>query len=271
MNKKTNDVEQINLKEFFKVIFKRKIAFLITFFLIFSMGLAYTFFAAPEYGVSSKIRISDDYTYYKGELYRYFPGEADDLWIIPEDKISNEIYYIFTKSEPMVDELKSDSILNIVLEDIDSDLDKVDLYRSIDIRLSRNNGILTITTYAGTPGLAYSINKTVIDTFTEYKKIYLKESFDDLFTAIDIRIDEIEDNEDILSDEEYTFLRDLKQTLLVDKELFINRLEILEKPELYEAWDQSNYLRNILLSIIFSLVFGIITASIVNYFKSTKE
>jgi len=271
MNKKTSGVEQVNLKEFFKVIFKRKIAFLITFFLIFSIGLAYTFISAPEYGVSSEMRISDDYTYYKSELYKYFPEEADNLWIIPEDTVNNEIYYIFTKSEPIVDELKSDSILNTVLENIEGDLNKVDLYRSIDVHLSRNNGILTITAYAQTPVLAYSINKTVIDTFIEYKKIYLEESFNDLFVVLDIRIEEIEDNEDIQSDEEYTFLRDIKQTLLVDKELFINRLEILEKPELYKVWDQSNYLRNVLLSILFSLVFGIITAFIVNYFKSTKE
>ncbi|GAI18523.1 unnamed protein product, partial [marine sediment metagenome] len=59
MNNNTHSVEQITLKGFFSVLNKRKIVFIITFFVIFSLGLIYTFIIAPEYGVSSKIRISD--------------------------------------------------------------------------------------------------------------------------------------------------------------------------------------------------------------------
>ena len=53
-----------------------------------------------------------------------------------------------------------------------------------------------------------------------------------------------------------------------NKNIFIDRIKIVQAPELIDVKDTSSYLRNILLSIFASITVGIIAAFIVNYFKN---
>jgi len=68
--------------------------------------------------------------------------------------------------------------------------------------------------------------------------------------------------------EEYVFLVNTRKVLDGNKDFFIERIEILESPEPGDVQDNSNYFRNILMSIVAAVVFGIAAAFIVNYFKS---
>ena len=310
MDNNTQIVEQITLKGFFNVLNKRKIAFIITFLVIFAFGLIYTFIVAPEYGIISKIRISDSNIYYNRELYNYFPEEADNLWIIPED---NKIDYVVGKLDSISLELKANNILDDVIKNIENDITKRNISKSIDIHIDRGLGIATITTYAKTPELAYNINKHLINAYIDNKKLYLEDSYNNLLNIVDLRIEEVEDELDFLSNkaeenainfaknwfveleeinlkkleisfidpiiakdienkfEEYVILKNTRIIMLDNKELFTDRIEVLEKPELYNVQDYSNYLRNILLSIVAALILGIVMAFLINYFKSTTR
>lgn len=312
MKNDTRDIEKITLKGLFKVLNRRKISLIITSFIIFSLGLVYVLLVAPEYGSSSKIRISEDNIYYNSELYEFFPEEADNLWIIPEDIKEKQVDYMVSKFESAPYEFKTDDILNIVIENTGSNLSKEELSSSIDVRIDRRLATVTITIYTKDPELAYEINKILLDEYINNKKQLLEESYYSFLDEIDLRITEVKDELDILSVEaeqsvldfitrwkdelidlnlnnleigffdpiitrdidnkyeDYTFLLNTKKVVQDNKELFTDRIEVLEMPELHNIQDYSNYFRNILLSIVVSLIFGIIVAFIVNHFKSSK-
>ena len=71
--------------------------------------------------------------------------------------------------------------------------------------------------------------------------------------------------------EEFNVLKNTKQNLVNNKDFFINRIEIIQNPEMSSIQDNSNYLRNILLSLIAAILIGIIVSFVVNYFKSFKN
>src|SRR4030042_5860514 len=106
------NIAELNLKSLFKILTKRKIAFLIAFFIVFVIGLTYTFLVSPEYSSTSQITLSDNEIFYNDALYKYFPGEADGLWIIPSTEESlQKIDYIVGKLDPIDSELRSDVLL----------------------------------------------------------------------------------------------------------------------------------------------------------------
>jgi capsular polysaccharide biosynthesis protein len=309
----SDNLMQITLKGFFRVLGKRKISLIITFCIIFSLGLVYTFLVAPEYGLSSKIRISEDNIYYKSELYKFFPEEADDLWIIPayEDE-DDKVDYMVSKFESAPNEFKTDDILSAVIENTGSGLSKEGLTKSIDVRIDRRLATVTVTTYARDPELAYKMNKILLDEYINNKKKSLEEAYSSLLYALDIEIADIEGELDALSIEaeqsavdfinrwqselsnlnldnleigffdpiiamniedkynDYVFLLNTSEVMGDNKELFTDRIEVLETPEIYNVQDYSNYFRNILLSIATALVFGIVVAFIINHFKSSE-
>lgn len=312
MNNNTDNIMQITLKGFFKVLGRRKIVFIIAFLVIFSLGLVYTFLVAPEYGLSSKIRISEDNVYYNNELYKFFPEEADNLWIIPEDEREKQVDYMVSKFESAPYEFKTDDVLSIVIENTGSNLSKEELSSSIDVRIDRRLATVTITTYTKDPELAYEINKILLNEYINNKKQFLEESYYSFLDVIDMRIAEVKNELDTLSIEaeqsvvdfatrwqdelsnlnlddleigffdpiitrdienkynDYVFLLNTSEIMQDNKELFTNRIEVLEMPELHNIQDYSNYFRNVLLSIVAALIFGIIVAFIVNHFKSPK-
>src|SRR3972149_1710155 len=95
------NIAELNFKSLFRILAKRKITFLITF-IIFIAGLTFTFLVSPEYSSTSQITLSDNEIFYNDALYKYFPGEADSLWIIPNTKESYQrVDYIVSKLDPI--------------------------------------------------------------------------------------------------------------------------------------------------------------------------
>ena len=127
---------------------------------MFLIGLTFTFLVSPEYSSTSQITLSDNEIFYNDALYKYFPGEADGLWIIPNTKESyQKVDYIIGKLDTIYSELKSDAILNNALAALQDKITKTQLIKSINISVDRWGGIVTIENYARTPDLAYNIRQ----------------------------------------------------------------------------------------------------------------
>ena len=285
------NIAELNLKSLFKILTKRKIAFLIAFFIVFVVCLTYTFLVSPEYSSTSQITLSDNEIFYNNALYKYFPGEADNLWIIPStEEDAQRIDYIVGKLDPIDSELKTDMILDNALYTLQGKITKTRLIKSINISVDRWIGIVTIESYARTPDLAYNINRSILDSYISQKKTELENAYNTLLEKLDPEIElskkeiaaledeiEIETISPVLSKEldtafeKYDVISTTRQNMVSNKNLFIDRIKILKPPELIDVKNTSSYLRNILLSLIAAIVIGIIAALTVNYFKNSKN
>ena len=307
---KNNQVNEISLKSFFAVLNRRKITLIVTFLIIFAVGLVFTFLVAPEYGSSSQIKILDDDIYYNNDLFKYFPGEASNLWIFQD---YNRINAAIGKLNPITSELKSDIILNEIIKKANLNIRASTLSRSINTNIDRSSGIETITTYLKTKESAYQVNKILLETYINSKKTMLEAAYSDLLNKLDSRLKDINNDLESLSAqsrqsavefsikwydelekfnldkieisfidpvlaknietkyEEFNVLNNTRQNLVNNKDFFINRIEIIKNPEMSSIQDNSNYLRNILLSLIAAILIGIIVSFVVNYFKSSRN
>ena len=307
---KNNQVNEISLNSFFTVLNRRKITLIVTFLIILAAGLVFTFLVAPEYGLSSQIKISDDDIYYNNDLFKYLPGEASNLWIFQD---YNRINAAIGKLNPITSELKSDIILNEIIKKANLNISASALSRSINTNTDRSSGIETITTYLKTKESAYQVNKILLETYVNSKKTTLEAAYSDLLNKLDSRLMEVNNELESLSAqsrqsavefsiewygelekfnldkieisfidpvlaknietkyEEFNVLKNTKQNLVNNKDFFINRIEIIQNPEMSGIQDNSNYLRNILLSLIAAIIIGIIVSFVVNYFKSFRN
>ena len=282
------NIAELNLKNLFKILTKRKTIFLIAFTIVFIAGLTFTFLVSPEYSSTSQITLSDNEIFYNDALYKYFPGEANDLWIIPStEKDTQRIDYIIGKLDPIDSELESDVILNNALNALQGKITEAQLIKSINISVDRWMGIVTIESYARTADLAYSINKSILDSYIKQKKKELENAYDDLLEKLDPEIELSEEEIAALEGEfeketinlalskeldvafeKYDVLNTTRQNMISNKNIFIDRIRVIKPPELIDVKNTSSYLRNILLSLIAAIVIGIITVFTVIYFKN---
>ena len=285
------NIAELNLKSLFKILIKRKTTFLITFIIVSIFGLTFTFLVSPEYSSTSQITLSDNEIFYNDALYKYFPVEADGLWIIPStEKSIQKIDYIVGKLDPIDSELKSDVILNNALDGLQGKITKTQLIKSVNISVDRWIGIVTIESYARTSDLAYSINKSILDSYVNQKKTELENAYNALLEKLDPEIElsekeiaalEGEFEEETINlalskkldtaFEKYDVLSTTRQNMVSYKNLFTDRIRVVKPPELIDVKNTSSYLRNILLSLIAAIVIGIITVFTINYFKNPKN
>jgi capsular polysaccharide biosynthesis protein len=290
-NENMQNIAEINLKSLFRILTKKKTAFLIAFIVVFIIGLTFTFLVSPEYSSNLQITLSDNDIFYNDALYKYFPGEADGLWIIPSTKESYQrVDYIVGKLDPIYSQLKSDAILNNALNILQGKIAKAQLIKSINISVDRWIGIVTIENYARTPDLAYNINKSILDSYVNQKKTELENAYNTLLEKLGPEIElskkeiaalESEFKKETINPalskkldtafEKYDVLNTTKQNMVSNKDLFVDRIRVIKPPELTDVKNTSSYLRNILLSLIAAIVIGIITAFTVNYFKNPKN
>lgn len=285
-----NNTVDINLKELFKVIKKRKIAFIIASIIILVAGLVYTFLVSPEYSSASKITLNDNELFLSNDFYNYLPEVADSLMIIPSYKDDQEITFIVDKIDIIPEELKSGYVLSNTKKAIDNNLNTQQLIKSINTVMDRWNGILTITAYANQPITAVQINENLLKYLIEFKKIKLEEVYNDAIKKIDAEIKTTEGAIEVLNSnsettsndaisnldineelQKYDSLSKIKNELLDNKEFYTDTIKIIEYPDLANVRNESNYLRNILLSLVAALFIGIIAVFTVNYFKTNKK
>ena len=314
-DKDTKNANFIDLRDILGILKKRKWVFAITFIIILIGGLLFTFLAFPEYyGSTSKIKISSNDIYYFDDLYKYFPAEASKLYIFKTDMIES---FEVDKLDIISEELKSDFILEETIRKLNHETGKSDLRKTIDTYVDRNTKTLIITAYAGSPELAYDINRALLDTYKTNKDIETEKVYNSLLQKIDVKLEEIKveisnlsqeaeefvtnyniefakeldklnldnienfsgitfitpilDNEIRSKYETYNTLDAVKNNLLENEDYFIRLFQVIKEPEISDVRDNSNYIRNLLLSVIAAIVIGIIMVFIFNYFKSTKK
>ena len=289
-NKKA-DIVEINLRSFFRVIMKRKLAFIIAFCIILALGLIYTFLTAPEYSSVSQITLSNNELYYSDAFYKYLPEEADSLLIIPDYDEDKEIYYIVDKLDTFPENLKSAEVLGNVSNSLKGQVTEKEIAESINVILDRWTGVITFTTYFDEPELAYQLNHELLNEYINLKKNELEENYGKVLVSVAEEIDGTEKSLELLFAEkegnEYTdltlnttideeteklaALNNIKDNLEDNEDYFINRIEILKSPDIDDVQNTSSYFRNILLSIIAAILVGIISAFVVNYFKTPRK
>lgn len=281
------NISEVSLKSLFKILAKRKKVFLIAFVIVLLAGLTFSFLVSPEYRSTSQITLSDNEIFYNDALYKFFPAEADSLWIIPDLEEEQRIDYIVGKLDPIDMELKSDLILNNALNALQNKISRAQLIRAVNISIDRWVGMVTVDSYARTSELAYNINRAILNSYINQKRMELKNTYNMLLEKLGHEIDLSE--KEIAALEADVEKEPLNQSLRIElnaaigkmdvlnttwhnmtnnKNIFIDRIKIVQAPELIDVKDTSSYLRNILLSIFASITVGIIAAFIVNYFKN---
>lgn len=285
------NIAEFNLKSLFKILSKRKIAFFITFIIVLTAGLTFTFLVSPEYNSNSQITLTDNEIFYNDALYEYFPDEANNLWIIPSTDVRmKRVDYITGKLDHINSEIRSDVILNNTLAALKDKITKNQLIKSINISVDRWNGNVVIESYARTADMAYNISKSILDSYINQKKAELGDAYNALLEKLDPEIEltrkEISALEDEIKNgaadpalskeldtafEKYNVLNTTKQNMVSNKGIFIDRIKVIEPPELINVKNTSNYLRNISLSLVAAFAIGIISAFTVNYYKSLKN
>ncbi|MBE3100878.1 MAG: hypothetical protein IMZ47_01200 [Firmicutes bacterium] len=290
VNKTDTNVVEISLKGLLKVLLKRKLSFIIAFIIIFIAGLTYSFLVSPEYSSSAIITLANNELAFSDELYEYLPEVADSLLIIPTYKEDQEITYIVYKLFIVSGEIKSDYVISNTVKALQDKIDEQQLIKSINVIVDRWTGILTITTYSNTPDLAFAINKNILEYFIEFKKIQVEKSYSEAIKRIDEEIfitrqslevlqnNVEENNNDQVSSmtvnekfQKYNVLTTIKENMLGNPDFYIDRIKVIQYPDITNVRNESNYLRNILLSLVAAVSIGIIAAFVVNYFKIPKK
>ena len=121
-------------------------------------------------------------------------------------------------------------------------------------------------------GLSQEVEEYVIDYNVKFVKELDKLNLDNIknFSGINF-IPPILDNEIKSKYETYNNLDAIKNNLIENEGYFIRLFQVIKEPEISDVRDNSNYIRNSLLSVIAAVVIGIIMVFIFNYFKSTKK
>jgi len=309
-NKNSTTENFIDLKEILSILKKGKWVFVITFLIVLIAGIFLTFFIAPEYNLKSELKMADGYFYYNDELCSYFPVEAGNMWLLPGYNreyldLENALLNIISV------ELKSDLILDKVISELDYDISKSELKKTIDVVVAGR--VLILDTYHKDKKLVYDINKSLLKVYINFKKLEHEQVYDDLVNKIEAEIINIEEGIYELSEEhkqytinlnikfikeleksglsstgidfispfikeelatkceDYNNLSNIKDILIENKDFFTNRIEVIKEPEISNIQNNTNYTRNLLLSIIAAIVFGLIIVFIVNRFKYSKK
>ena len=191
-NKYTAYNGELSFLGLIRILLSKKWWFIVTFIIVVIASFAYLFLRPAEYNVNSKIRISESYMGSNNNLYNYFPEDAEELWIFSTHRrnlLEDE------NLDRIVSELKSSEILEKVAEDQPLDLDKI--RNGIDIiKVKETDDILISTTFNNPEG-TIEINKSLLSTYLDYKRIEFEGIYDTFLLKITDRVNE--DWEDIES------------------------------------------------------------------------
>jgi len=69
----------------------------------------------------------------------------------------------------------------------------------------------------------------------------------------------------------YTDLNKINCIITENKELFVNKIEVIENPEISDVVAETNYIRNVLITIFLAVIVGFMMVFIVNYLGSLRK
>ncbi|MCJ7473418.1 MAG: Wzz/FepE/Etk N-terminal domain-containing protein [Actinobacteria bacterium] len=282
MTSNVKDENTVSLRYILKTFRRKKWLFIGLFLVVALTGLLFTFLKTPLYRSSSIIRLEE--SFYDDNLYKYFPVDAKSLNVYPPEMDSENL-----ENENLIESsryLESDEILNAVLDKLNLGITRDDLNKAIDIFLDRDNNSLEIVVYYSDPDTSYQIDYELVGMFIENKKEDNLEIVKALDLKIKSRIEEIKEEINSLDSNgrnplefEANFnslnailidLEEIKYNLEQNKDLLIDRVEILQQPGLPGDPFNTEYVKNILIIIFTAFVVGMIAVFMPGVFKKSK-
>ncbi|MCJ7472341.1 MAG: hypothetical protein MUP02_06005, partial [Actinobacteria bacterium] len=238
-----------------------------------------------QYGSGSIVGITENFIYYDDYIYRYYPVEAEELWIFPTWKLIDiENQHLDKISE----EIRSNKFLEKLKEKTGITISTQELKNSIEINVDRDIRLLNLYTYAEDADTAYNINQAILSILLESKSSEREMTLENLiikmveFQAnnlailndLNIRLE----SEDYLAQieidkyhEVYSNFEEIKGLLIKNKSFFINRLEILKEPEITDVDRYTSFPRDVIISFFSAIAIALIMVFIVNYFQASRK
>ncbi len=301
MNQKKDIVseDEIDLRELFKIFVSRKWWFVGTFAVILIAGLLFTFLNTPECTSTSMLKVKEDY--YLDSISKYFPAEASKLEIGSLNDVATEL-----KLSRTLKEVTKDLNYNISKDDLDSatsisiDEEKQILtvtttYSDPAIAYKMNETLLNV--YENKKNSEFNETYDRLLQKIEARLADTQEKIEELSGKAEEYI--IDFNVKLLSEVEksahdapfvvttyispeisgelnyalavYNDLENISYILKENRELFVDKIEVIEGPELSGAGASANYGRNIAISIFLALIVGGMVVFVVNYFITSKK
>jgi len=291
--------DEIDLRELFKIFIKRKWWFIGTFIVVLIAGLLFTFLNTPEYSSTSMLKVKEDY--FLDSIGEYFPEEASELKIgslndvATELKLSNTLNEVIKDLNYDIDRNDLDKAINISVDEEKEILTLATTYNDPEITYKINKTLLDA--YKREKNLEFSEAYGRILQKIETKLINIQEEIDKLSESAEEYI--IGFNVKILSEIEksgsnipfigtnyispeiagklnynllvYSDLKEISYILTENKDLFVNKVEVIEGPEVSDVVADTNYGRNIAISIFLALIVGFMMVFIVNYLVSLRK
>jgi len=299
--------EVINFKNIVNIFKKRKKIFIYSSLIVLVISLCITFLIPKEYASKSTITITSNF-YYGQLLSKYFPQEFDKLWIIRDNNVKddriNRLHIIENnlKSDSFLNLVLS-KINNVIskrnlskaieIEDTGSLINLTVYTTDPQLSYKINKAIIEIYSSQKYEDF-YIIYKNLLQKVNDKLNLAEKnlstlsqeaENYNlDFYSKLLKNIKKPEDKTvyfstgHFISPElqakinsaslEYYQLKGIQQSLVEDKDLYLNRIEVLNEPKIEDVKMISNLIRNITLSIIASVLAGCICVFIVNYFKN---
>jgi len=240
--------DDVQLKKFLNIPIKKKWWFIGAFLIVFLSGILFSFLRTPLYGSGSSMTVANiDSQVYKN-LWEYFPEDANKLAGVTNNMISENLISEGIKSNLFLDDVSKKLSFNISKKDL-----KNAIYTRIEDGIS-----LIITVVYSDPNQAYEINKTVFDQYLDNKNSEISEAYNNFLEDVDTKI------------KTDSTLSDIKSLLVDNKEFFLKRIEIINKPDLGSVYKYYDKKRDLIFSFFLSIAIGLLVVFIVNYIQSVR-
>lgn len=292
--------DEIDLRELFQIFVKRKWWFVGTFIVVLIAGLLFTFLQTPEYSSTSNLKISD--SYYIETLMKYFPELASKLNIGTVNDVAVEL-----KSTALTDKVIKSMGSEISKNDLDKAINvSVDEKNQIiTVTTKHSNPLLSykinkflVETYVGKKTSELTevyqeflkrVEEAIANTSEEIKKLSTQTEKNLIDTNLKI-IEELENRETgnvYFSGINYVSpvllgelnskwsacneLEKIKFILSENEKFFTSKIEVIKYPEIPGGPAETNYRRNILISLFLAIILGCGVVFVANYFASLKK
>ncbi|MBA7510551.1 hypothetical protein ES705_02536 [subsurface metagenome] len=297
-NKDIINEDEIDLREIFRIFIKRKWWFVGTFIVVLVAGLLFIFLYTSEYSSTSMLKVKEDY--YLDSVSTYFPVEASKLRIgslndvYIELKLSKTLNEVTKALNYDIDKDDLDKAINISIDEEKEILTLTTVYNDAEVVYKINKTLLDVYKREKNSEfneaydrLLQKIEAGLIDTQKEIEE--LSGRAEEYIIGFNVKLlNEIEKlGSDIpFSGSNYTSpeiagklnhnltvyndLDEINCIITENKELFVNKIEVIENPEVSDVVAETNYGRNVLITIFLAVIVGLLAVFLANYFMSFR-
>lgn len=300
VEKSSGREDEIDLRELIKIFIKRKWWFIGTFIIVLIAALAFTFFKTPEYSVTSILKISSVSP--SGTIMEYYPELASNLKIGTVNEVVIELKsatYIDKVSKYIGSNISKNDLnkaINITVDEKNQLITITTKYNNPNISYKINKFL--VDEYIKDKNLAFTktykellekIDKSIKNTKEEIEKIS-KQAGQSLIEFNLKLMRELQNQQEgniyfggvnyvspILArmlDSKYSLLKELekiKNVLLENEKFYTNQIELIENPEMPVEPAETNYKRNIIISLFLAIILGFGVVFVVDYFVNLKK